>query len=179
MHSALLGATGGLLFDLIVLDTFALISAGNWTKRNLHPWLDISTDPILVVRYPANSNTPEAAAQVKEFYDLFCAWVDRTRDPYTVIADTTAIEALPSARVRAAIAEGEARTAAFKGNRNKGTAVIVANRVTRGLVTAVYWLSPPTYPVQLFATFDEGLAWVLTRLDSEGVQRPHQLPRAF
>src|SRR5882757_6629624 len=132
---------------------------------NLHPWLDVSTYPILVARYPADANTPEAAAQVDEFYDAFCAWASRSEVLYTVIADTTQIKTFPSALVRAAVAKGEARTAAFEAKRNKGTAVIVANHITRGVATAVYWLSPPTYPTQLFATFDDALAWVLTRLD--------------
>jgi hypothetical protein len=145
----------------------------------LHPWLDVSTYPILVVRYPANSNTPEAAAQVQDFYDAFCAWASRSEAPYTVIADTTKIKTIPSALVRAAVAKGEAGTAAFEAKRNKGTAVVVANDITRGVATAVYWLSPPTYPARVFASFDVALAWVLTRLDVEGVQRPAKLPCAI
>jgi hypothetical protein len=121
---------------------------------NLHPWLDVSTYPILVVRYPANANTPEAADQVDAFYDAFCAWASRSEAPYTVIADTTKIKTIPSALVRAAVAKGEARTAAFEAKRNKGTALVIANDLTRGVATAIYWLSPPTYPTELLATFD-------------------------
>jgi hypothetical protein len=146
---------------------------------NLHAWLDVSTYPILVVRYPANSNTPEAAAQVQEFYDAFCRWADRSEDPYTVIADTTAIKTIPSALVRAAVAKGEARTAAFEAKRNKGTAIVVANHITLGVATAVYWMSPPTYPTRVFATFEGALAWILSRLDGEGLQRPAELPCAI
>jgi hypothetical protein len=147
---------------------------------NPHPWLDVSTYPILVVRYPANSDAPEAAAQVDDFYDAFCAWADRHREaPYTVIADTTKIQAIPSALVRAAVAKGEARTAAFEARLNKGTAVIVTNSITRGVATAVFWLSPPAYPMRLFGTFADALAWVLTRLDGHGLHRPATLPRAI
>lgn len=145
---------------------------------NLHPWLDLSTYPILVVRYPANSNSPEAAVEVEAFYDAFCAWASRSEAPYTVIADTSMIKTIPSALVRAAVAKGEARTAAFEAKRNKGTALVVTNDITRGVATAIYWLSPPTYPMRVHASFESALAWVLTRLDEAGLQRPVTLPRA-
>jgi len=144
----------------------------------LHPWLDVSTYPILVARYPANSNSPEAAVEVENFYDAFCDWASRSEAPYTVIADTTLIKTMPSALVRAAVARGEARTAAFEARRNKGTAIVVANHITRGVATAVYWLSPPAYPTRMVATFDAALAWVLSRLEDEGLRRPAELPRA-
>jgi hypothetical protein len=146
---------------------------------NPHPWLDVSAYPILVVRYPADANSPEAAAQVDEFYEAFYVWATTRQAPYTVIADTSMIERIPSAVVRAAVARGEARTAAFEAQLNKGTAVVVVNDFTRGVATAVYWLSPPTYPTRLFATFDNALAWILTQLDAAGLQRPATLPRAM
>jgi hypothetical protein len=144
---------------------------------NLHAWLDVSSYPILVARYPADSNSPEAAAEVEKFYDAFCEWASRSDAPYTVIADTTLMNRIPSAVVRAAVAKGEARTAAFEARRNKGTAIVVANQITRGVATAVYWLSPPTYPTRMFATFDAALDWILRRLDDEGLPRPAKLPR--
>jgi hypothetical protein len=146
---------------------------------NPHPWLDVSAYPILVVRYPANSDRPEAATEVEQFYDAFCAWADSRQVPYTVIADTTMIKTIPSALVRAAVAKGEARTAEFEAKLNHGTAVIVANDITRGVATAVFWLSPPAYPMRMFANFDDALAWVLTRLDDAGLQRPTALPIAI
>jgi hypothetical protein len=149
------------------------------TMANPHLWLDVSAYPILVVRYPANSDTPEAAAEVGHFYDAFYAWASSRQAPYTVIADTTAVKTMPSALVRAAVAQGEARTAAFEARLNKGTAVVVANGVMRGVATAIFWLSPPSYPMRVFATFDDALAWVLTRIDSQGLQRPATLPGAM
>jgi hypothetical protein len=153
--------------------------SGNSTMANPHPWLDVSTYPILVVRYPADADRRESATQVDQFYDAFCAWADARQVPYTVIADTTAIKTMPSALVRAAIAKGEARTAVFEARLNKGTAVVVANNITRGVATAVFWLSPPAYPMRVFATFADALAWILARLDSHGLQRPATLPRAI
>jgi hypothetical protein len=146
---------------------------------NPHPWLDVSAYPILVVRYPASADRPEAAVEVQEFYDAFCAWADSHQAPYTVIADTTAMKTIPSALVRAAVGKGEARTAEFEARLNQGTAVIVTNAITRGVATAVFWLSPPAYPMRLFTGFDDALAWVLTRLDGAGLQRPPTLPHAI
>jgi hypothetical protein len=148
------------------------------TMANPHPWLDVSAYPILVVRYPANADRPESAHEVEEFYDAFCAWADSRELFYTVIADTTPIKNMPSALVRAAVAKGEARTAEFEARRNKGTAVVVENAIMRGVATAIFWLSPPVYPMRVFATFDEALAWILTRLDAVGLQRPATPPRA-
>ena len=41
-------------------------------------------------------------------------------------------------------------------------AMIFSSAITRGILTAVFWLHKPQYPIKVFATPEEGLEWAKT-----------------
>jgi hypothetical protein len=50
---------------------------------------------------------------------------------------------------------------------NAGSALIVPSGWLRGLVTAVFWLSPPRFPHQAFARRTDALEWAQLQLDAK------------
>lgn len=46
-----------------------------------------------------------------------------------------------------------------------GVAAIVPNALMRGLVTAVYWLTPPKFPNRVFSRRSDGISWLMERLE--------------
>ena len=48
---------------------------------------------------------------------------------------------------------------------NTGSAVIVPNGWLRGLVTAVFWFSPPDFPTKICANVQQGEQWARQQLD--------------
>jgi hypothetical protein len=45
-----------------------------------------------------------------------------------------------------------------------GLALVTPSAVLRGMITAVYWLSPPPFPYQPVSTMEEGWAWARQRI---------------
>lgn len=79
-------------------------------------------------------------------------------DPYVLVFDLSHV-GLPTARQRQAMA------AHMRDNRDKirrrvrAIGVVAPSPVLRGLVTAVFWMEPPTVPHQIFATRFEADLW--------------------
>ena len=128
-----------------------------------HPWLDDSAAPLFQHNYPADGTVD----QVVEFGRI---WEKTIRDyarPYGVVADLTRLISAPAA-VRKAMADTDTRMADVDQKYCVGSAIVVSSTFGRGLVTAVFWIAPPVYPYRLFASMDEGRAWVRERLGSAG-----------
>jgi hypothetical protein len=60
---------------------------------------------------------------------------------------------------------------------NQGSALLVPNTFVRGIVTAVFWLKPPSFPNECFATIEDARAWAERQLLAVGVTAPPPPPR--
>ena len=65
-----------------------------------------------------------------------------------------------TAKQRQQLAELEKDLEAHDAKHVKACGIVAPNAITRGFVTAVFWLKPPVYPYRLFKTFEKALAWV-------------------
>ena len=124
--------------------------------------LDVSMAPLFVATATGAVTDEEYSAQLVE-------WTERIIEPgrpYAFVFDATGIRNVSRAqRKLQADWINDHRAAIKRLNRGCGFAFNCA--VTRGLLKAVHWLSPPPYPYAIFATRDEALAWCLKQLANQ------------
>lgn len=82
------------------------------------------------------------------------------RERYVSLTDTTAVDGLPDARVRASIGQW-LKTIEERAKRYQvANALVIASPLTRGALTAVHWLAPPPVPTTVCATLMEGARYL-------------------
>lgn len=53
-----------------------------------------------------------------------------------------------------------------------GLAFVTRSPITRGIITAIFWFTPPPYPVKTFAREEQAITWAAKRLDATRHLRP-------
>ena len=51
-------------------------------------------------------------------------------------------------------------------------AIVTSNRFARSVITAVFWVKKPAWPLETFATMSEGDHWNRSMLRAAGVEEP-------
>jgi hypothetical protein len=108
---------------------------------------------------------PHAAVSDEEFQRAvgrLSGYVDRG-EHYVIIHDAR-IAVRPTPTQRAYAAEQQKRTADLAGRWLVGAAIVVSNPLTAGVVRAINWLAPPTYPQRIFSSLPEAEAWAEQQL---------------
>lgn len=136
----------------------------------MKPIIDESEWPILVVRWP-NELT---LAEVDEHFEEMLALALRG-GPIAVLVDMTGA-GIPPAHHRQHAAKKLAEVYAESGDRIAGVAHVIRSPLVRGVLTAVYWVSAPPFPKEVFGTRAEALDWCRSRLPSSLTksQRPER-----
>jgi hypothetical protein len=125
----------------------------------LHPWIDASRAPLYIVTYPetpSDQEVLEGHRAIEEIYrstDRHVAWVVDARK----VRKATPVQ-------RRMVAEHEERTKQLAKKYNAGLALVITSRLVRGMVTAVFWMSPPVYPYEIFDDMELAQQWALQRL---------------
>lgn len=70
-----------------------------------------------------------------------------------------------SATQRRKLAALEKRLVEHDRKHVRACGIVAPNALTRGLVTAVFWVAPPVYPYRLFEHPEPALAWVRGELE--------------
>jgi hypothetical protein len=97
-------------------------------------------------------------------------WAHRVRYPVAWVIDLSNITKAPATQ-RKALAEHLKHFEAFSERWNAGSALIVPSAWLRGLVTAVFWVSPPKYPHKTFSELLLGERWAQEQLAAKLAQR--------
>ena len=97
-------------------------------------------------------------------------WARRVRYPVAWVTDLSNITKAPATQ-RKALAEHLKQFEAFSERWNAGSALIVPSAWLRGLVTAVFWVSPPKYPHKTFSELLPGQRWAQEQLAARLAQR--------
>jgi len=119
-----------------------------------HPWFSNDLMPIYRWTFPSEATDEELRACLQAREDLAI----RARYYTAWVIDMSNITKAPATQ-RKALAEHLKRFDEFGARWNAGSALIVPSPWLRGLVTAVTWFSPPSFPYQLFS---ESLSIVTT-----------------
>lgn len=81
----------------------------------------------------------------------------RRGEPYVQVADASRAHVMSSMQ-RRLVAEFSRETSDDAARLCQGTAVVIANTVVRGALTAVTWLVKLPYPLAIVSTMAEGIA---------------------
>lgn len=130
-------------------------------KQIPHPWIDSLRTPVYVLTFPAQLSDAELEA--------CCAarerWAAVAKFPVSWVVDLSRVQSV-TAKQRKTMSDHLARFEPHDLAHNRGSAIVVPNAFLRGIVTAVFWLRPPRFPHESFATREAALAWASSRHDA-------------
>jgi 1,2-phenylacetyl-CoA epoxidase PaaB subunit len=125
----------------------------------VHPWIDQTRAPIYVLTFPSQASDGELLGM--------CAarerWAQRAMYRVAWVVDLSGVLSA-TAQQRNLFSEHLKRFEAHDRAYNAGSALIVPNAFVRGLVTAVFWLRPPSFPNQCFPEAAQAFAWAEKQL---------------
>jgi hypothetical protein len=124
-----------------------------------HPWFSNDLMPLYRWTFPSEATEQELRACLRARED----WALRASYHVAWIIDLSHITNAPATQ-RKAFAEHLRRFEDFNVRWNVGSALIVPNAWLRGLVTAVFWISPPKFPNQRFSEPLEAESWAKKQL---------------
>ena len=127
-----------------------------------HPWVSHQHLPIYEWTFPAEASDEQLLTFIEARED----WAERAHYPVAWVVELSNLTKA-NAKQRRIFAEHLKR---FEGHDmlwNGGSALIVPSGWLRGLVTAVFWISPPKFPHQAFAKRSDALEWAQLQLDAK------------
>ena len=124
-----------------------------------HPWISNDLMPIYRCTFPSETTIEE----LKTYFRARDDWASRVRYHFAWVFDLSHVAKAPATH-RKALAEHLKRHEAFSARWNAGAALVVPSPWLRGLVTAVFWISPPTYPHRTFSEPLEAERWATKQL---------------
>lgn len=126
-----------------------------------HAWLDATHAPLYIARLPQHMSDSELASYL-ETLERFLLNHD---GPYVVVTDTSFVQSAPAIQ-RRMIADSDIRLRDHDEKWCAGVAVIAKSAFMRGVVTAIYWISPPVYPYRILPSLSEAIVWGRQQLDT-------------
>lgn len=125
-----------------------------------HPWVSHKHVPIYEWAFPAEATDEELTAFIRAREE----WATRAHYPVAWVVELSNLTKA-NAKQRRMFAEHLKRFERHDVLWNAGSALVVPSGWLRGLVTAVFWLSPPKFPNQAFAKRSDALEWAQLQLD--------------
>jgi hypothetical protein len=124
-----------------------------------HPWISNDHMPLYRWTFPEEASDEElhGCLRAREH------WAARAQYHVAWVIDLSNIAKAPATQ-RQALAQHLKRFEESSVRWNAGSALIVPRAWLRGLVTAVFWISPPTFPNKLFSEPLEAEGWAKKQL---------------
>ncbi len=124
-----------------------------------HSWVDESGAPLYRLAFPPRTTDEELHA----YYDKVDRWAASLTEPVAWVVDVAGVVSATPAQ-RKIVSEREARLSAIQKRLYRGSAFVAKSTLTRGLVTAVFWMTPPPYPYKVFDDERAARAWAAGQL---------------
>jgi hypothetical protein len=129
-----------------------------------HPWLSVIEGPLFRQVLPGKTTDDELRAMLAEVERITLAM----RSPFGWVTDVSSIlHATPTQR--RLYAESEKRLGEWDRRFCAGTGICSKDPLTRGIVTAVHWITPPAYPFKIYKRAEDAEAWARQQLVLRGV----------
>ena len=119
--------------------------------------IDLSFEhwPVVITTTPS---VPVDDAELTAYIDHWASGIAARKGPYVGVIDLSN---------SAGLAPHQRKTIVGSMNddahgilpRCRGTALVFQSAVLRGMLTAMLWVRPPTYPVKIFGSREQALAW--------------------
>ncbi|HSC88484.1 MAG TPA: STAS/SEC14 domain-containing protein [Polyangiaceae bacterium] len=119
---------------------------------------DDSRWPIVVSRAEGESTD----ADMEDYLSMLERMLAR-RERHVIIVDATGGKLLKGQH-RKALAEWTRQNEAALRRYRAGLALVTSSAVLRGMITAVYWLTPAPFPYQPVSNMDEAWRWAEAQL---------------
>ncbi len=107
-------------------------------------------------------------AEVQEFLDESTRLIGK-REPYAIVMDMSKMSAA-SAEQRKMAADWTAQHNDSLRKYTVAQAYVVNSTFVRGLLTAIYWMTPPPYPYKFLGNLEHAYAWAAEMLARRGLQ---------
>ena len=130
-----------------------------------HPWLKQIEATLFIQQYPRWATDEELI----EMLDAVERLVFSLHAPYAWLVDLGGV-LTASASQRRIFSEHEDRTKEHDARFNAGSALLSRSAITSGIITAVFWLSKPSYPTKVFSEIREAERWARAQLKARGVE---------
>jgi hypothetical protein len=128
--------------------------------------------PLFVTVMPEEIGLEDVRSYIAEVNALY----DR-KARFATLVDSSRMASVPGAAERRKLAEWQNTTVALIRRYNVFTATVVRSAVMRGALTAMHWVFPPPNEQIAVASFGEGFAIALNRLEADGCVFPDALRR--
>jgi hypothetical protein len=129
-----------------------------------HPWISVIEGPLYRQLLPQRATDADLAAMIAEVERITSAM----SSPFGWVTDISNVLKAPPVQ-RRMYAESEKRLAKWDALYCAGTGVCCRGSLTRGILTAVHWISPPAYPFKIFSHALEAERWARQQLINRGV----------
>ncbi|HMI91762.1 MAG TPA: hypothetical protein VK509_10390 [Polyangiales bacterium] len=130
-----------------------------------HPWLKQIEATLFVQQLPRQASDEDLV----EMLDAVERLVFSLRTPYAWLVDLGGVLGA-SASQRRLFSDHEDRTKEHDAQFNAGAALLSRSSITAGLITAVFWVSRPSYPTKVFSEIREAERWARSQLKARGVE---------
>ncbi len=153
----------------------------------IHPWVDPAHAPVYHLTYPAYD--PNDARQLAR-YSAEHAGLYTTLSTWTAARTRAFAFTVDMSHVRSSAMTRQHAVQYLEKVRQRGSphmacrAFITPNESVRGVLTAVFWQSPPDFPHAFFATVDQARNWArdhvlaLDLQETRTSNEPKRIPRA-
>lgn len=128
----------------------------------VHPWVSLDDAPVYLLRYPSyDEQDPADAARYtslhQALYTALASWTETRVRAYSFVVDLGHVRSTAMNRQRAIQYLERVRQ---RGNPHLVCrAFVTPNEAVKGVMTAVFWQTPPDYPHQFFASVGEAKGW--------------------
>ena len=130
-----------------------------------HPWITRITGPLYMMSLPSQFSDEELTAALEDTYQIGMSFTS----PYGWVCDLSHL-LKTTASQRKIWADNDKRMIDQDRRLCAGAGVFVTSKLAMGVVTAVFWISPPVYPLRVFNDRVSAEAWARQQLAAKGVE---------
>ncbi len=129
-------------------------------EQSFHPWVKQDSQDFFVHTYPEIVEADE----LDGYFQASERFLEARTSTFACVADLRNVHPIKvTATHRAAFSNFEERVQEYDRRWCVGTGLVIHDAIHRGLITAVYWLSPPAYPYSIFGDYDDACEWALAQ----------------
>jgi hypothetical protein len=131
--------------------------------------------PIILMEFPEDRVADDAFHEALGYIEQMMRDSASTRERSYQVTDITRVRVMPPASQRKYAAEFVTRTSHLSKMGSLGTANVTPSSILRGILTAIFWLSPAPTPTVFFATRGEAYLHAMQVLEGAGARLPQRL----
>ena len=136
-----------------------------------HRWILVEGAPLYVMRFPSQTTDQELRGLIEAREH----WARECRHTHAWLVDLSAVEKVPASQ-RRMFGEHLREMRPCDIRYNAGSGIVVGSPIVRGILTAVFWITPPEFPHSVHKYVDDARDWcraqLARRLDSGMAMHP-------